>query len=72
LFSGDVLFYRTCGRTDTQYGSREDQINSIRKLYGIFSDSTIVYPGHGQFTDIGSEKKGNSRVTVDGGAWVTI
>ena len=71
LFSGDVLFYRTCGRTDTQYGSREDQIKSIRKLYQMFPDSTIVYPGHGQFTDIGSEKKENSRVTVDGGAWIT-
>jgi len=31
----------------------------------------IAYPGHGKFTDIGSEKKENSRVTVDGGAWVT-
>jgi hydroxyacylglutathione hydrolase len=72
LFSGDVLFYRTCGRTDTQYGSREDQIKSIRKLYQLFPNSTIVYPGHGQFTDIGSEKKENSRVTIDGGAWVTL
>ncbi len=71
LFSGDVLFYRTCGRTDTQRGSREDQIKSLRKLYEFFPDSTIVYPGHGQFTDIGSEKRENSRVTVDGGEWVT-
>ena len=71
LFSGDVLFYRTVGRTDTQHGSREDQIKSVRKLYELFPDSTIVYPGHGQFTDIGSEKIENSRITVDGGAWVT-
>ena len=71
LFSGDVLFYRTCGRTDTQYGSREDQIKSLRKLYELFPDSTRVYPGHGQLTDIGSEKKENSRVTVDGGEWIT-
>ena len=67
LFSGDVLFYRTVGRTDTQNGSREDQIKSVRKLYELFPDSTIVYPGHGQFTDIGSEKKENKRITVDGG-----
>jgi glyoxylase-like metal-dependent hydrolase (beta-lactamase superfamily II) len=71
LFSGDVLFYRTVGRTDTQYGSRDDQIKSVRKLYEFFPDSTIVYPGHGKFTDIGSEKKENSRITVDGGAWIT-
>ena len=71
LFSGDVLFHRTVGRTDTQNGSREDQIASVRKLYKLFLDSTIVYPGHGQFTDIGSEKKENSRIRVDGGGWVT-
>ena len=57
LFSGDVLFYRTVGRTDTQHGSTEDQINSVRKLYKTFPDSTIVYPGHFQPTDIGSEKR---------------
>jgi len=69
LFSGDVLFYRTVGTTDTQHGSREDQIKSVRKLYELFPDSTIVYPGHGQFTDIGSEEKENTRITVDGGSW---
>jgi hydroxyacylglutathione hydrolase len=69
LFSGDVLFYRTAGRTDTQYGSREDQVKSVRKLYELFPDSTIVYPGHGKFTDIRSEKKENSRIRVDGGLW---
>ena len=57
LFSGDVLFYRTVGGTNLQDGSKGDQIKSVRKLYEIFPDSTIVYPGHGQFTDIGSEKK---------------
>jgi glyoxylase-like metal-dependent hydrolase (beta-lactamase superfamily II) len=59
------------GRTDTQYGSRDDQIKSVRKLYEVFPDSTIVYPGHGKFTDIGSEKKENSRITANGGAWIT-
>ena len=71
LFSGDVLFYRTVGRTDSQYGSREDQVKSVRKLYELFSDSTIVYPGHGKFTDIGSEKKENKYVTLTGGLYGT-
>ena len=70
LFSGDVLFYRTVGRTDTQNGSREDQIKSVRKLYELFPDKTKVYPGHGQFTDIGSEKIENKRVSVTDGEWV--
>jgi glyoxylase-like metal-dependent hydrolase (beta-lactamase superfamily II) len=65
LFSGDVLFYRTVGRTDSQDGSKEDQIKSVRKLYEIFSDSTIVYPGHGQFTDIDTEKKENKKISLD-------
>ena len=65
LFSGDVLFYRTVGRVDVQNGSREDQIKSVKRLYEIFPDETQVYPGHGQFTDIGSEKKGNEKITVD-------
>ena len=65
LFSGDVLFYRTVGRTDTQHGSTEDQIHSVRKLYKTFPDSTIVYPGHYQATDIGSEKSENKKITLD-------
>jgi len=65
LFAGDVLFYRTVGRTDTQHGSTEDQINSVRKLYKKFPDSTIVYPGHDRFTNIGSEKRENTRITLD-------
>jgi hydroxyacylglutathione hydrolase len=65
LFTGDVLFYRTVGRTDTQNGSLDDQITSVRKLYTLFPDSTIVYPGHMQFTDIGSEKKENRRMSLE-------
>lgn len=63
LFSGDVLFYRTVGRVDVQNSSREDQINSVQKLYEILPDNTKVYPGHGDFTDIGSEKRENSKIT---------
>ena len=70
LFSGDVLFYRTVGRTDVQNSSREDQIKSVRNLYEILPVYTKVYPGHGQFTDIGSERLENKRITVDGGEWL--
>jgi hydroxyacylglutathione hydrolase len=62
LFSGDVLFYRSTGRTDLERTSKEELTKSIRRLYSTLADSTIVYPGHGQFTDIGSEKKENERV----------
>jgi len=66
LFSGDVLFFRSVGRIDTQHGSRVDQITSVRRLYRMFPDSTIVFPGHGQPTKIGSEKRGNKYVTERG------
>ena len=65
LFSGDVLFYRTVGRVDIQNSSREDQIRSVQRLYKILPDETTVYPGHGEFTDIGSEKTENAKVTMN-------
>jgi len=65
LISGDVLFYRSVGRVDGQNSSREDQIKSVKRLYEILPDDTIVYPGHGQFTNIGSEKKENARINLD-------
>jgi len=64
LFSGDVLFYRSVGTTFAQNGSKEAQIKSVRRLYEVFPDNTIVYPGHGQSTDIGSEKTENRYITV--------
>jgi glyoxylase-like metal-dependent hydrolase (beta-lactamase superfamily II) len=69
LFSGDVLFYRSVGRTDGQNSSREDQIKSVQRLYEILPDSTLVCPGHRQFTDIGSEKSENKRIKSDTVTW---
>jgi hydroxyacylglutathione hydrolase len=66
LFSGDVLMYRRVGNTNLpDSGSPEEMIKSVRRLYSILDDNTVVYPGHGRFTDIGSEKVYNTEVTVD-------
>ncbi|SYZ74573.1 Beta-lactamase domain protein [Candidatus Zixiibacteriota bacterium] len=66
LFSGDVLFYRTVGRTDLpESGGKEALTKSVRRLYDLLSDKTVVYPGHGQPTDIGSEKRENKKITAD-------
>ena len=64
LFSGDVLMYRDVGRADFQNSSKEDLVRSVRRLYSLFPDSTVVYPGHGQPTDIGSEKIHNPKVNL--------
>jgi hydroxyacylglutathione hydrolase len=69
LFSGDVLFYRSVGNLDKQTSDKEVFIKSVRELYRLFPDSTIVYPGHNQYTDIGSEKKENKRISMDNGAY---
>jgi len=63
LFSGDVLFYRTVGRTDLEGMSWESLIESVRRLYSRLPDETIVYPGHMQFTTIGEEKKENAKIS---------
>ncbi len=64
LFSGDMLFYRSVGNLDFLTSNTEVFINSVRELYRLFPDSTLVYPGHNQPTDIGSEKKGNERISL--------
>jgi glyoxylase-like metal-dependent hydrolase (beta-lactamase superfamily II) len=51
------------GRTDFYGGSSAEIVRSVRKLYTQLSEETKVYPGHGQYTDIGSEKIKNEEVT---------
>jgi hydroxyacylglutathione hydrolase len=65
LFSGDVLFRDSVGRVDVLHGSREDQIHSVQRLYDSLSEGTLVYPGHGEFTTIGREKRKNKMITVE-------
>lgn len=59
LFSGDTLFKGTAGRTDFPGGNYDELISSIKKLGNIFSDETLVYPGHDESTTIGAERRSN-------------
>ncbi len=59
LFSGDTLFYQSIGRTDIPKASSKDLYHSVKKLYRLLGESTVVYPGHGRKTTIGHEKQHN-------------
>ncbi len=59
LIGGDVLFYRSIGRTDLPGGNHAQLISNIREKLFTLPDDCLVYPGHGQSTEIGSEKQFN-------------
>ena len=62
LFSGDVLFRLSVGRTDLPGGSAEELFRSIHDILFSFGDGTQVFPGHGPGTTIGEEKEHNPYV----------
>jgi hydroxyacylglutathione hydrolase len=59
VFSGDVLFQGSIGRTDLPGGSLETLLGSIERELLVLPDSTIVYSGHGPRTTIGVERGAN-------------
>ena len=59
VIGGDVLFKGSVGRTDFPLGNTEQLHQSIRTQLYTLPDETIVYPGHGEPTTIGHEKKYN-------------
>jgi glyoxylase-like metal-dependent hydrolase (beta-lactamase superfamily II) len=59
LLSGDVLFQGSIGRTDLPGGSYEQMLHSLATKILPLDDGTIVLPGHGGATTIGSERASN-------------
>jgi glyoxylase-like metal-dependent hydrolase (beta-lactamase superfamily II) len=59
LFSGDVLFAGSIGRTDLPGGSMGAMENSLRTVILPMDDATVVHPGHGPSTSIARERLTN-------------
>ncbi|MGZ4281910.1 MAG: MBL fold metallo-hydrolase [Gaiellaceae bacterium] len=55
LFSGDVLFAGSVGRTDLPGADWDTLIETLRALTERFSPETVVYSGHGPPTTLGTE-----------------
>jgi hydroxyacylglutathione hydrolase len=59
LFSGDVLFQGSVGRTDLPGGDWPTLLESIRSLVDNFPEDTTVHPGHMGLTTLGAERASN-------------
>jgi len=59
LFSGDVLFQGSVGRTDLPGGDWPTLARSIQSLLDAYPDETRVFPGHMGLTTLGRERATN-------------
>lgn len=59
VIAGDCLFKGSIGRTDLPQSSFQTLMHSIKTQLLSLPDETIVYPGHGEPTTIGEERREN-------------
>jgi hydroxyacylglutathione hydrolase len=59
IFSGDVLFAGSIGRTDLPGGNLADMLKSLRTKVLPLPDTVAVLPGHGPQTTMARERVGN-------------
>ncbi|MFA1544070.1 MBL fold metallo-hydrolase [Actinomadura monticuli] len=59
MFTGDLLFAGSIGRTDLPGGSYEEILASLSRVCLSMPDDTAVLPGHGEQTTIGRERATN-------------
>ena len=59
LFSGDTLFCQSVGRTDLPTGNSTELIKSVTGILSSLLEETRVYPGHGEGSSVGYEKRRN-------------
>ncbi len=57
--TGDVLFKESIGRTDLWGGDMKALLNSIKTKLLVLDDEIRIYPGHGDESTIGEERRNN-------------
>ena len=63
LFSGDLLFSESIGRTDLPGGDYPTILRSLARVCLALPDETVVLSGHGPQTTIGAERQTNPFLT---------
>ena len=59
MFSGDLLFKGSIGRTDLPGGDHATMLRSLAEKVLPLADDVVVLPGHGEQTSIGAERTAN-------------
>jgi len=67
LFSGDVIFQGSVGRTDLPGGDWDTLLNSIQTQVLTLPDEVRIFSGHGLETTVGQERRTNP--FLNGGPW---
>ena len=62
LFSGDLLFAGSIGRTDLPGGDHAAMLTSLARTLTL-PDEAVVLPGHGPQTTVGAERRTNPFLT---------
>ena len=65
MFSGDVLFAGSIGRTDLPGGDPVAMARSLQRVIAATPDHVAVLPGHGPATTIGQERAANPYLTAE-------
>ncbi len=59
IITGDLVFHGSIGRTDLPTGNLELLLSSVRRVILPHADDFVLYPGHGQQTTVGFERRNN-------------
>ncbi|QJC28696.1 MBL fold metallo-hydrolase [Enterobacteriaceae endosymbiont of Plateumaris consimilis] len=59
LFSGDIIFKKSIGRTDFPLSNYNILIHSIKSKILVLGNHVIIIPGHGPITTVGFEISNN-------------